>query len=263
MNKIVYLLCIGGLLFVWSCKGTKTTSQKVEKKDIINTHTSTTKKFVPTADRLLYEEAKVIKKIQVILYLNNYPTGRVNGEMTAETLRALAAFQKDHGIKEGDRSARTLNAMGVPLMNFDIDVLQEKLAQKGFEVGIIDGILGPKTRVAYQTFLRKNNLSGLGFSEEIKEILMKEDTAARPAIEKQPTPSSSNSSFVPETTNSPMLPSVAVQQVQEALFRKGYDPGDKNGILSPQTQDALFKYQVDKLLPIGGFNEDTMRSLGL
>ncbi|MGB0930088.1 MAG: peptidoglycan-binding domain-containing protein, partial [Chitinophagales bacterium] len=191
-------------------------------------------------------------------------TGRVNGEMTAETLRALEAFQKDNGIKIGDRSAKTLNAIGVRLMDFDIDVLQETLAQKGFEVGSIDGILGPKTRVAYQTFLRKNNLSGLGFSEEIKEVLMKkEETVVHPAIEKQGTPTNANSSFVPESNKNPKLPSLTVQQVQEALFRKGYNPGDKNGILSPQTEDALFKYQMDKLLPIGGFNEDTMKSLGL
>lgn len=142
-------------------------------------------------------------------------------------------------------------------MDFDVSVLQEMLERKGFDVGVIDGILGPKTRTAYQTFLHRNNLEGLGFSEKIKEVLTKEPSMAEVRGKE------SASSFVPEKKNTPALPSVAVQQVQEALMRKGYDPGEVNGVFSPQTQDALFKYQVDKLLPIGGFNEDTMKALGL
>ncbi|MEZ4885701.1 MAG: peptidoglycan-binding protein [Chitinophagales bacterium] len=261
MNKFVYVLFLGGLLMLWSCKGTKTTNQKTTKKDIINTDVPAINKFVPATDKLLYEDTEIIKKIQVILFLNNYQTGRVNGEMTSETLRALTAFQQDNNIKVGDRSATTLNAIGVKRMDFDVTTLQQVLNQKGFDAGVVDGILGPRTRTAYQTFLRKNNLKGLGLTEDIKVALMQSIEA------KKETNTNQSSSFVPPKSNPAPMPkptaNIDIQQVQQALMRKGYDPGDIDGILSPQTQDALFKYQVDKKLPIGGFNEDTMKSLGL
>ena len=180
--------------------------------------------------------------------------------MSSDYQTALAAFQADHDIRVGDRSSATLNALGVNRMDFDIATLQEILERKGYEVGVIDGILGPKTRTAYQTFLHRNKLQGLAFSEEIKAELMKEPPQQTTITAEK----AKSSSFVPEKkAENPALPSVAVQRVQEALQRKGYDPGIINGIFSPQTQDALFKYQVDQRLPIGGFNEDTLQSLGL
>jgi len=268
MNKFVYVLFLGGMLMLWSCKGTKTTSQKTIKNDIVSTNTSKPQKFRAGGDSRLYEDASVIEKMQVILYLNNYQTGRINGEMTAETLRALAAFQQSNNIKAGDRSSSTLNALGVKNMDFDVNRLQEILDRKGFDVGGIDGILGPKTRIAYQTFLRKNNLSGLGFSKKIKAVLMQNvENEKNVVLEKKenftpstpiPTPSK------PAVSQPrPIKSNVQVLQVQQALRRKGYDPGEMDGVFSQPMQDALFKYQVANDLPVGGFNPDTLKSLGL
>lgn len=261
MNKGVYMLFLGGMLLLWSCKGTKTSTQKTIKKEFINTktHTSAAKKFVPTNSKLMYENPKVIEKIQIILYLNNYQTGRVNGEMTAETLRALASFQQTNNIEVGDRSSKTLNMLGVDAMDFGVMDLQEKLERKGFDPGVIDGILGPKTRTAYQTFLRKNGVNSPGFSQLIKEKLLEEENQVS---------SPQNITSKPATESTPPSPSnlnrgEQVKKVQEALKRKGYDPGNVDGVFSLQTKDALFKYQVDLQLPIGGFNADTMKSLGL
>lgn len=266
MNKFVYVLFLGGMLMLWSCKGTKTTSQKTIKNDIISTNAPKPQKFTAGTDNRLYEDAAIIEKMQVILYLNNYQTGSINGEMTAETLRALAAFQQGNNIKVGDRSSNTLNALGVKNMDFDVTRLQEMLDRKGFSVGGIDGILGPKTRIAYQTFLRKNHLSGLGFSKKIKAVLienveseekivLEEKKSAVPAMPKNEEPAS------PKPTS--IKSNVQILQIQQALRRKGYDPGEMDGVLSQPTQDALFKYQVANELPIGGFNPDTLKSLGL
>ncbi|MFK7907163.1 MAG: peptidoglycan-binding protein [Chitinophagales bacterium] len=266
MNKFVYVLFLGGILMLWSCKGTKTTSQKTIKNDIVSTNTSKPQKFTAGGDSRLYEDASVIEKLQVILYLNNYQTGRINGEMTAETLRALAAFQQSNNLKVGDRSSSTLNALGVKNMDFDVNRLQEVLDRKGFDVGGIDGILGPKTRVAYQTFLRKNNLSGLGFSKKIKAVLMQnvenEENIVLEETENftPPTPVTMKPASSKPTS---IKSNVQVLQVQQALRRKGYDPGEMDGVLSQPMKDALFKYQVANELPVGGFNPDTLRSLGL
>lgn len=263
MNKTVYLLFLGGILMLWSCKGTKTSTQKVIKKELINsnTNTSTTKKFVPNNSQLLFEKTDVIEKIQVILYLNNYHTGEINGEMTAETLRALAAFQETNNIRVGDRSSKTISILGVNEMDFSVMELQENLEQKGFNLGKVDGILGPKTRTAYQTFLRENKLTGIGFTQKIKNKLLEEKPDFQEKTIAQ-APSNSN----PKPSNPSPTKWVTTQEikkVQQALMRKGYNPGSIDGIFSLQTKDALYKYQVDQKLPIGGFNPDTIKSLGL
>ncbi len=263
MNKIVYFLLLGGILMLWSCKGTKTSTQKVIKKELINsnTNTSAVKKFVPNNSELLFENTGVIEKIQVILYLNNYQTGKINGEMNVETLRALTAFQKTKNIRVGDRSSKTLNMLGVNEMDFGVMELQENLERKGFSSGVIDGILGPKTRTAYQTFLRENKLIGVGFTKKIKNKLLEEIAIPR---EKTVTQALSNSSTKPSTPPpTKLVTAEQVKKVQQALMRKGYNPGNIDGLFSLQTKDALYKYQVDQKLPIGGFNSDTIKSLGL
>lgn len=50
--------------------------------------------------------------------------------------------------------------------NHDLKVLQEKLLEKGFDIGKPDGIWGPKTRKAMQQYQLKNDLVGDGFPNQ-------------------------------------------------------------------------------------------------
>jgi hypothetical protein len=54
-----------------------------------------------------------------------------------------------------------------------------------------------------------------------------------------------------------------VRRVQAALRSAGYDPGPVDNILGSQTKAALKKYQMDKGLPVGDINIETMEALGL
>lgn len=54
-----------------------------------------------------------------------------------------------------------------------------------------------------------------------------------------------------------------VRRVQNALRSHGYDPGSNNNILGSETKAALKKFQIDRGLPIGGINVETMMELGL
>ena len=54
-------------------------------------------------------------------------------------------------------------------------------------------------------------------------------------------------------------------RVQEALITNGYDlgPSGADGIFGSESISALTKYQKDRGLPVGHFNEETISSLGL
>lgn len=54
-----------------------------------------------------------------------------------------------------------------------------------------------------------------------------------------------------------------IQQVQSALKTKGYNPGPIDNSFGAQTKKALIQYQKDNNLPVGAFDFETLKSLGL
>ena len=55
-----------------------------------------------------------------------------------------------------------------------------------------------------------------------------------------------------------------IQQAQERLKARGFDPGPIDGILGPQTRSALNEYQAAQRLPTTGvLDEKTRNSLGV
>jgi len=52
--------------------------------------------------------------------------------------------------------------------------------------------------------------------------------------------------------------------VQDRLARDGYDPGPSDGVIGPQTRDAILDFQNDHRLPVTGQIDDPLlRALGL
>jgi len=54
-----------------------------------------------------------------------------------------------------------------------------------------------------------------------------------------------------------------VRSVQKALQEKGYNVGAIDGVMGVQTQTALKQFQTDNGLPIGNFNLETLKALGV
>lgn len=54
-----------------------------------------------------------------------------------------------------------------------------------------------------------------------------------------------------------------VRSVQKALQEKGYNVGAIDGVMGIQTQTALKQFQTDNNLPIGNFNIETLKALGV
>ncbi len=55
----------------------------------------------------------------------------------------------------------------------------------------------------------------------------------------------------------------AIEQVQKALLKKGFDPGPIDNILGPKTRAALIQFQEDNNLPHGNLDLKTMAALGI
>lgn len=254
-------LCLA-LCLISSCAGSKKTTKKpsaikgkviTERKDI---H--------PPQPRIdPFTNADTIKKLQVLLYLSGYEPGKIDGTIKDQTAKALDEFQQLKNLRIGDRSDTTLRAIGVTQMTFGVKELQESLSRKGYDPGPVDDIVGPMTRTAYIEFLQNNELPTLGLSEEVRTALFSDDAKYQKPLNIDPLFQQGNSTtFISSYNSSIPLRQATVRDVQQALKARGYDSGPESDMMTPPIADALFLFQCDKKLPIGGMNYDTLRALG-
>jgi Putative peptidoglycan binding domain len=54
-----------------------------------------------------------------------------------------------------------------------------------------------------------------------------------------------------------------INQIQEALIREGYDPGQVDNQMGEATKQSIIKFQKDKGLPVGNLNMETLKALGV
>jgi peptidoglycan hydrolase-like protein with peptidoglycan-binding domain len=117
---------------------------------------------------------EIIRKVQETLNARGYKAGAANGELGETTRTALRAFQKSENIAvTGRLNSRTLSALGIPegtasagatapASRDTIRKVQRELAQRGYQPGAADGIMGRATRAALMDFQRKENLAVTG-----------------------------------------------------------------------------------------------------
>jgi lipid-binding SYLF domain-containing protein len=171
--------------------------------------------------------------------------------------------------------------------------VQTALQEKGFNPGPIDGIMGPKTTKALASFQRQQNLYangkldlrteselGIGMGTKGTEVpgeREKPKPDMKPAPPRLP-PQRDQSSIDPQyQIPAPPVQSGAdrmgvgmasavedIRAAQMALKNRGYDPGEINGMVSSQTQEALRHFQAANNLPVTGvFDIRTQAALGI
>jgi peptidoglycan hydrolase-like protein with peptidoglycan-binding domain len=96
---------------------------------------------------------------------------------------------------------------------------QEALKNKGRDPGPIDGVLGPRTVAALDAYQKAEGLATTGRLDA--------KTMASLGIQ-----------VLPE----PRLRADHVQELQQALADRGYDPGPVDGVMGTRTRAALRKY---------------------
>jgi lipid-binding SYLF domain-containing protein/peptidoglycan hydrolase-like protein with peptidoglycan-binding domain len=148
---------------------------------------------------------------------------------------------------------------------------QMALQREGFDPGPIDGIMGPMTMTALRNFQSHNKLEVTGtLNAETERALMQGATAGtnrqgtyppRSSNEQYQQPANPQSEYQTDrTTREPVAvsPEAAatsvddVKHIQQALSDLMYSPGDINGMMSSQTQQAIREFQFLNALPVTG-----------
>jgi peptidoglycan hydrolase-like protein with peptidoglycan-binding domain len=129
--------------------------------------------------------------------------------------------------------------------------IQRELAKRGFYDGTPDGVYGPKTDAAIRDF---EQVSGLKIASEPAETVLR---TISQSSKKAPAPSQGASAVaaIParsDTTAEMIGPSKRVLAVQRALADFGYGQIKATGVLNPETQAAIEKFERERKLPITG-----------
>jgi peptidoglycan hydrolase-like protein with peptidoglycan-binding domain len=131
-----------------------------------------------------------------------------------------------------------------------ISDIQRELTRRGFYDGTIDGRYGPKTDAAIRDF---EHATGLKSNSEPNEALLR-------AIKGSPAKSAKTTGSTGRATqvvrNDPigeiLGPSKRILAVQRALAEFGYAQIKPTGVLDPETQAAIEKFERERKLPITG-----------
>ncbi len=130
--------------------------------------------------------------------------------------------------------------------------IQKELARRGFYDGAADGLYGAKTDAAIRDFeqaagLRPGNAPDENLLRAIARSTAKPRANAEPRLDP-----------IAEL----LAPPKKVIAVQRALAEYGYGQIRSNGILSPETQAAIEKFERERKLPVTGqLSESLTREL--
>lgn len=127
--------------------------------------------------------------------------------------------------------------------------IQRELSRRGFYDGVVDGRYGPRTDAAIRDF---EQAAGLRPSTDPNEALLRAIRSslvrAKPAL-RPPAP-------IPQPKPDPIAemisPSKQVVAVQRALSEFGYGQIKPSGVLDPETQSAIQKFERERKLPVTG-----------
>jgi peptidoglycan hydrolase-like protein with peptidoglycan-binding domain len=141
-------------------------------------------------------------------------------------------------VDSPDGSARTIQLRYDPV----VEAVQRELAAAGYYKGIVDGVIGRKTRQAISAYQQAVGLEPDGrpsadladhirFTREVAEASLFTGTIeASPDAERR----------------------AAVRRAQTGLAELAYSPGEINGELNSQTRDAIMAFERDRNLPQTG-----------
>ena len=134
------------------------------------------------------------------------------------------------------RIATTVEEMPAEMARAYIDDIQGELIARGYNAGIIDGVMGQRTRGAIRAYQRDIGLPVDGVaSKELLEYMLFNKGGATSGSE--PVPS---------------LDPVFVRSVQIELVERGYYHGEIDGIAGPKTLEAVDRFQRDAGLVVNG-----------
>jgi peptidoglycan hydrolase-like protein with peptidoglycan-binding domain len=134
--------------------------------------------------------------------------------------------------------------------------IQRELVRRGFYDGVVDGLYGPKTDAAIRDF---EQAAGLKPSTEPNEALLQAMVRSPAKLMKATVASAAAARPTPprvEVAVERPAPSKRVIALQRALAEYGYGQIRPSGIIDPETQAAIEKFERERKLPITGLASD-------
>ncbi|HZP79645.1 MAG TPA: peptidoglycan-binding domain-containing protein [Pseudolabrys sp.] len=127
--------------------------------------------------------------------------------------------------------------------------IQRELAKRSFYDGAADGVWGAKTDAAIRDFAQA---AGVKAPADVSEDLLRQ--IARSNLRARVADSAPHNDPIAEL----LAPSKSVQAVQRALSDFGYGQIKPTGVLGPETQAAIEKFERDRKLPVTGQISDRL-----
>jgi lipid-binding SYLF domain-containing protein len=165
----------------------------------------------------------------------------------------------------------------------EVRQVQTALKNRGFDPGPIDGVMGSKTMMAVRNFQSSQGMTASGMIDEPTLVALQiQNEPPTGSTSSSQTSSNVGNSQLPQQGNEPpeALPRAEtpsdigvgptafdredVRQAQMALKNRGFDPGELNGMISSQTQDAIRQFQMASGLSVNGkLDQPTQAALGI
>lgn len=126
-----------------------------------------------------------------------------------------------------------------------IQNIQRELSVRGYYNGAVDGVPGPRTEQAIRDFHKGKSQNTLEPSDELLN-----------QIKRVPVKSEVTGSI-----NTPLdgeRKSLRVLALQRALARLGYGPVRMSGTFTPDTKDAIERFERDWMMPVTGLMSDNL-----
>lgn len=158
--------------------------------------------------------------------------------------QASASGSAEMKVDAPDGGVRTIQLKYDPV----VEAVQRELAAAGYYKGIVDGVIGRKTRQAITSYQQAAGLEADGKpSEELADHIRFTREVAEASL------------FTGTIEASPEVETRAtVRRVQTGLAELAYSPGEITGELTSQTRNAILAFQRDRNLPQTGEISDAL-----
>jgi peptidoglycan hydrolase-like protein with peptidoglycan-binding domain len=222
---------------------------------------SSTAAVAPRAEAPPQPSAEV-RDAQQRLHTLGFYDHATDGLWGPDTRAAVERFQRSRGLAVTGRldnatlsAIRSAESAPIALSDpTDVRTVQNRLRQLNFYNGPADGVWGPSTQVALESFQRSKGLQ-VGQLNGATVAAMGLDASAFPTR---------TSAAPPATMAGNTLDRGVVRGIQQRLRQFGFYRGTSDGIWGPRTQSALTSFQRSRgLEATGQLNPTTISALGL
>ena len=242
-----------------------------------------------------------VKTLQKRLKELGYYRSTIDGKMGRDTVNALKAFQKAHGLDDDgvagkatyevlfsekalakgttptpvptatpkpeatSKSSSTWPVLRKNDSGDNVAQLQEALIELGYMSGKADGNYGEKTAEAVKNFQKANGLTADGTAGEQTQKTLYGGNAKKASAAATPTPTPKATATTAPDNGTLRVGSKGseVKSLQQKLISLGYLNGKADGIYGKMTAEAVRAYQRAKKLTADGVaGQKTLSSLG-